>query len=72
MQTIVFPLAVILLWTASIWLATKKYRSAVVAQKKFDTWIWMFVWCAVLAFVEWPVYYIYQLVMKMLGTDVVL
>lgn len=72
MQTIVFPLAVIFLWIASIWLATKKYRMAIASGKKLDKWIWFFVWCVVLAFVEWPVYYMYQIIMKMLGTDVVL
>lgn len=52
--------AVIIIWTADIVVVTRKYLSARKKNVRPDTWIWLFVWCALVAFIEWPVYFVYS------------
>jgi len=65
-----FAAGATLCWIGAVWLATSKYVKASRAKKKVDAWIWFFVWCAVMIFIEWPVYFCYLLIMKIMGTDI--
>lgn len=58
------------LWIAGMIFVTRKYVKAYKAKQKVDAWIWFFVWCCLVLFIEWPVYFIYQLITKVFDANV--
>lgn len=64
MQDIFFPAVAVILWTVAVVITTRKYLSARKKNLKADAWIWLFVWCALVAFIEWPVFFVYSLLLR--------
>lgn len=50
-------LILLVLWFIGISWCTVKYNQAFRAKKRLDKWIWFILWCNLVAFIEWIIYF---------------
>lgn len=53
--------ALVLLWSAGVFLTATKYFRSQKSGNKADTWIWFILWCLFILFIEWPVFFVYTI-----------